>query len=154
MSFHNTRAKRALSQVERLPSRSSAKWAGSTTPGKVWQRVRKKHQQKDGKTKVPSLYLVRVVELCVSGFGIKWWQDLDQTDTASFIIIIHHSLSAKPPRHRGLHTWTSSVGVFIFKFRHLAVSRPSPWPVCPDEIMFSVSGRAVQILGKSKNFFF
>lgn len=51
---------------------------------------------------------------------------VNQTDTASFIIIIHHSLSAKSRRHQGLHTWTSSAGVFIFKFWHLAVSRPSP----------------------------
>lgn len=98
----------------------------------------KQTSKKNNKPKVPALHLVTVAKLCVSGFRIKWWQDLNHTDTASVIIIIHHSLSAKPRRHQGLHTWTSSPGVFIFKFWHLAVRRPSLWPICPDGVVFSV----------------
>lgn len=92
--------------------------------GEGLAKQKKNNNRKNDKTKVAGLRLVTVAKLCVS--GLKWWQDLKQTDTAPFIIIIHHSLSAKPQRHQGLHTWTSSAGVFIFKFWHLAVSRPSP----------------------------
>lgn len=92
--------------------------------GEGLAKQKKNNNRKNDKTKVAGLRLVAVAKLCLS--GLKWWQDLNQTDTASFIIIIHHSLSASPQRHQGLHTWTSSAGVFIFKFWHLAVSRPSP----------------------------
>lgn len=123
---------------------------GQRRQGRSGKRETQASKKNKEKPKVPALYLPTVAELCVSGLRIKWWQDLNHTDTASVIIIIHHSLSAKPRRHQSLHTWTSSPGVFIFKFWHLAVSRPSPWPICPDGVMLSVCVRAVQILGRSK----